>query len=168
MTTFPLRAHGGSVFKIYRARDPKLAAEAARIARRWATGVMHYRFPSHLPFRSSKLGPFARAELLRFAKSAEREGGPEGVSRMFCSQFAGAVYQAALVLPQLASNPKLRAHQLALPEGLRFHASNVSPMTLLGHVLGSRVFRSMGEIVLDMAFDAALLRNPGKQSPGDQ
>src|SRR5262249_12396106 len=132
--TRSLDAHDGYAFRVYRSRDLALRARAVNVARTWATGAMKYQVPIRTLFHTSDFGPKAHAEALRFVQGATRAGGPEGQSKMFCSEFVIAVYQAAALLPAFTANRKLTASALSMPAALQIHASNASPLTLQGHL----------------------------------
>lgn len=130
----PLADNVGYLFEAYRPKDAALAARAAEVARRWATGRMRYRVPVHVGFRSKKFGSRARRDALLFGAEANREGGPAAVSSMFCSQFVVASYQAAVVRPQLDARPDLAPEQIRMPWALRIHAENTSPLGVHGRL----------------------------------
>jgi len=126
--------HAGYVFYIFRPKDQRLAAEAAAVARRWATGRMTYKLP-FTAIRSSSFGPFARREAMKYGKEAGRAGGPVEDSSMFCSQFGIAVYQAAVVADELRANRNLGSGGIRMPYGIDLHASNTSPVNFHGHLI---------------------------------
>jgi hypothetical protein len=126
--------HAGFMFYIFRPRDQRMAAAAAAVARRWATGRMGYKLP-FTAIRSSSFGPFARREALRYGKDAGRAGGPKDDGSMFCSQFALAVYQAAVVADELSRDHKLGWTGVRVPYGIDLHASNTSPLNFHGHLI---------------------------------
>ena len=126
--------HAGYVFYVFRPKDQNMAAAAAAVARVWSTGRMTYRLP-FTAIRSSSFGPFARREALKYGKEAGRAGGPKEDSSMFCSQFALAVYQAAVVAGELRRNHRLGSGDIRVPYGIDMHASNTSPLNFHGHLI---------------------------------
>ena len=51
---------------------------------------------------------------------------------MFCSELVIAAFQAAVVADQLARDAKLSAKHLSMPRAWRLHASNSSPLAMVG------------------------------------
>jgi ricin-type beta-trefoil lectin protein len=129
-----LSQHAGFVWYVYRPLDASLGVEAAAIARTWATGRMGYLAPFSVPFHDSDFGAKGRSEALEYGRAAYVAGGPPGISKMFCSQFVLAVYQAADVQRQLKKNPKLNADQVTMYIGMDRQASNTSPLVMHGHL----------------------------------
>jgi hypothetical protein len=126
--------HDGYLFVVYRPADAALGAEAAAIARTWATGRMGYLLPLAVEAHSSSFGPDARAEALEYGSQANVAGGPRGRAKMFCSQFVLAAYQAAYVQRLLKANPKLTAAGVTMYPGVDRQASYTSPLVMSGHL----------------------------------
>jgi len=126
--------HVGYLFAVYRPTDAALGAEAAAIARTWATGRMGYLLPLSVPAHSSSFGPAGRAEALEYGSQANVPGGPRGRSQMFCSQFVLAAYQAAYVQRLMKANPKLTADGVTMYPGVDRQASYTSPLVMSGHL----------------------------------
>jgi hypothetical protein len=157
VSMYRLEDHAGSLFYAFRPVDAELADSAAAVAERWATGRMGYKLPLAVPFRLSTFGPSARKEALGFGRGAGRRGGPEGHSRMFCSQFAIAAYQAAIVAAQLRAEPDLESGDVRMPYGLQLHASHTSPLILHGRLTAAgeakrgSEWRSAGRVLIKPA-----------------
>jgi hypothetical protein len=128
--TRPLSDHAGFMFYVFRFNDQALANEATAVARTWANNRMKYLPPVHVPVTKSDFSALARADALRYGVDATRPGGPRNDERMFCSQFAIAVYQAAAVRRLLERNPGLKEAEIDVPLGVRVHAVNTSPLVL--------------------------------------
>ncbi len=126
--------HVGYLFAVYRPADAALGAEAAAIARTWATGRMGYALPFAVPFHSSDFGPNARAEAFEYGSQAKVPGGPRGRDKMFCSQFVLAAYQAAYVQRLMKANPKLGPDGVTMYPGVDRQASFTSPLVMSGHL----------------------------------
>ena len=150
-----LDKHPSEMYTISRPVDPALAKRAAEIAKTWSEGRrMTYKPPFSVMFGSSSFGPKARAAALVYGKGARDSGGPKSVSSMFCSQLIIAIFQAAGVSPQLATNPKLRAAQMAMPRALAVDAVNASPLAMVGamrskEASGKLAFVEHGKILID-------------------
>lgn len=150
-----LDQHPSETYLISRPVDSALAKRAATIAKLWAqTKRLGYFPPFHAPLRSSSFGSNARAAALSFGKAAAVSGGPASVTSMFCSQFVIAVYQAAIVAPQLAKNPKLSADRLTMPRALAVDAGNASPLAQVGALRskednGKLLFVEHGKVQVD-------------------
>ncbi|QJR15713.1 ricin-type beta-trefoil lectin domain protein [Usitatibacter palustris] len=135
----PLSKHAGFLWFVVRPVDQALAKEAVAIARTWATGRMGYALPLTVPLSDSSFGPKARTEALEYGRAANVAGGPPGMSKMFCSQFILAVYQAAVVQRQLAKNSKLNADQVTMISGVDRQPSNTSPLVMHGRMMMTRI-----------------------------
>jgi hypothetical protein len=129
-----LSHHDGYLFVVYRPADAALGAEAAAIARTWATGRMGYLLPVAVEAHSSSFGPDARAEAFEYGSQWNVAGGPRGRSQMFCSQFVLAAYQAAYVQRLMKANPKLTASGVTMYPGVDRQASYTSPLVMSGHL----------------------------------
>jgi hypothetical protein len=129
-----LSHHVGYLFAVYRPSDAALGAEAAAIARTWATGRMGYLLPFSVPFHSSDFGPNARSEAFEYGAQAGVAGGPRGRDKMFCSQFVLAAYQAAYVQRLMKANPKLTPDGVTMYPGVDRQASFTSPLVMSGHL----------------------------------
>ena len=134
-----LSKHAGYIWYVYRPQDAALGAEAAAIARTWATGRMGYALPFSVPFSDSSFGPRARSEALEYARAANVAGGPPGMDKMFCSQFVLAAYQAAYVTRLLKAKPALRADEITMYPGVDKQPSNTSPLVMHGHFSSLRL-----------------------------
>jgi hypothetical protein len=126
--------HVGYLFAVYRPADAALGAEAAAIARTWATGRMGYLLPLAVEAHSSSFGPDARAEAFEYGSQWNVPGGPRGRSKMFCSQFVLAAYQAAYVQRLVKANPKLTANGVTMYPGVDRQAQYTSPLVMSGHL----------------------------------
>jgi len=126
--------HDGYLFVVYRPADAALGAEAAAIARTWATGRMGYLLPLAVEAHSSSFGPDARTEAFEYGSQWNVAGGPRGRSKMFCSQFVLAAYQAAYVQRLVKANPKLTAAGVTMYPGVDRQASYTSPLVMSGHL----------------------------------
>jgi hypothetical protein len=126
--------HVGYLFAVYRPTDAALGAEAAAIAKTWATGRMGYLLPFSVPFHSSDFGPNGRAEAFEYGAQANVPGGPRGRDKMFCSQFVLAAYQAAYVQRLMKANPKLDPNGVTMYPGVDRQASFTSPLVMSGHL----------------------------------
>jgi hypothetical protein len=126
--------HVGYLFAVYRPADAALGAEAAAIARTWATGRMGYLLPVAVEAHSSSFGPDARAEAFEYGSQWNVPGGPRGRSKMFCSQFVLAAYQAAYVQRLVKANPKLTSNGVTMYPGVDRQASYTSPLVMSGHL----------------------------------
>ena len=129
-----LSKHAGFLWAVYRPADAALAKQAVSIARTWATGRMGYLAPLTVPGSDSSFGPKARDEALMYGHQAASVGGPKGVSKMFCSQFVLAAYQAAWVQRLMKADPRLTADRVTMYPGMDKQPSNTSPLVMHGRL----------------------------------
>ncbi|HZX96620.1 MAG TPA: hypothetical protein VFE90_19030 [Myxococcales bacterium] len=147
--------HAGFYFRVYRCQDRALADAAVKVSKAWATGRMKYLVPALVPFHLASFGPRARGEALVFGQESGREGGPLPIEKMFCSQFAIAVYQAAVVARQLSKAPRMTSSEVQMPDGLDLHATNSSPLALHAKLRGApALWRYVDEVVVRPQHDA--------------
>ncbi|MBS2021260.1 MAG: hypothetical protein JST92_02545 [Deltaproteobacteria bacterium] len=159
--------HAGFLFRVYRCTDVKLAEEAALVGERWATtDRMKYAVPVAVPFERANFGPHAREEALVFGKAADTQGGPPSFSKMFCSQFVIAAYQAAVVARQLKKSPKLAAKEVQMTAGLDLHATNASPLAFHSKLVAhTSLWAAQGEVLVRPQHDVNAL-NAAAEHPG--
>ena len=111
-------------WEVFRPTDDAWRERAAAIARTWAEPArMKYDVPVFTIVRLASFGPAAREEAQIFARAANTPGGPPEFDKMYCSQFALAVYQAASSTP---GSP---------PASVAVHATHASPMTMHGKLV---------------------------------
>src|SRR3954466_12585308 len=147
--------HAGFALRVYRCQDRALADAAVKVSKAWATGRMKYLVPALVPFHLASFGPRARGEALVFGQESGREGGALPIEKMFCSQFAIAVYQAAVVARQLSKAPRMTSSEVQMPDGLDLHATNSSPLALHAKLRGApALWRYVDEVVVRPQHDA--------------
>ena len=140
-----------TVWRVFRHRDPRIAAAVAEVARRWAlTGRMGYRVPVEVIAHSGDWDDSARSAAFEFARAYDIEGGPPVMSSMFCSQFAVAVGQSAVARVALASSdPQFSAARLDdLPPEFKLNAI-ASPLHVYGQWQRSGAFELVGQFVTE-------------------
>lgn len=151
VNVWPLFAESrrNTAWRVFRHKDAHVAEAVARVARRWATGRMRYRMPFELFSRDGNWGDHARSAALEFAQSFETEGGPRSMNDMFCSQFAMAALQSAVVAVRFAPSQKpIAPAQLdTLPPEARFDAS-ASPQRVWGEWVKSGAFDFLGRFTV--------------------
>jgi hypothetical protein len=158
--------HEGFLFRVYRCQDRALAEAAAKVAETWATGRMRYLIPALVPFKLSSFGPAAHGEALIFGQQSGQSGGPPSFKKMFCSQFAIAVYQAAAVARQLRERPTMASSEVEVPPGLDLHASNSSPLALHARLEGAQAtWKYVDEVLVRPQGDANRIVGPAP-APG--
>jgi hypothetical protein len=152
--------HAGFLFRIYRCTDAALAEAAATVGELWATpNRMKYAIPVAVPFERASFGPHARKEVLVFGQAAGDQGGPKSFTKMFCSQFVIAAYQAAVVADQLEKNPKLSSDKLTMRAGLDLHATNASPLAFHAKLESHQdLWGSVGEVLVRPQADVNSLK----------
>ncbi|MGC4114321.1 MAG: hypothetical protein QM765_06835 [Myxococcales bacterium] len=150
VNVWPLFSDGrrGTAWRIFRHKDPAIAASVASIARRWANGRMTYLMPLQLFVRDASWNAAARERARAYSAAAELAGGPADYREMFCSQFAVAVLQAA-VLGASGVTPVTPDAQLdALPREAKVD-SLASPLRVFSEWQQSGAFVEVGRVVVE-------------------
>jgi hypothetical protein len=144
--------HAGYRFEVYRPKDAKLALAAARVAETWARPArMHYLIPVAVPFHTASFGKHAKKAALEYGHAAAEPGGPRDVKQMFCSEFAIASYQAAVVARELTHDPQLSWQQVTMPPGIDLHAIYASPLALEAQLVDAttkKAWRHVGGVLV--------------------
>jgi hypothetical protein len=121
--------HAGYFFQVYRPKDSSLAQSAAHVAELWARpNRMKYAVPLTVPLHLSSFGSEAKKQALDYGRSADREGGPADVAKMFCSEFVIAAYQGAVVKSELSRSSALSADKVTMPTAVKLQAAHASPL----------------------------------------
>lgn len=150
VNVWPLFEEGrkGTAWRVFRHEDPRVAAEVVAVARRWATGRMGYRVPLELFVKDAAWNDRARAAAREYAAAADVAGGPESHREMFCTQFAVAVLQAAMLRLAGATPAPTDAQLEALPREARVD-SLASPLRVYGEWEKSGAFQLAGQVVVE-------------------
>ncbi|HEY3452250.1 MAG TPA: hypothetical protein VGK67_38250 [Myxococcales bacterium] len=150
VNVWPLFTDGrrGTAWRIFRHKDPAVAASVVAIARRWANGRMTYKVPLALFARDASWNGPARERARAYHAAAELAGGPSDYREMFCSQFAVAVLQAA-VMSARAMTPATPDAQLdGLPREAKVD-SMASPLRVYSEWERSGAFVQAGQVVVE-------------------
>lgn len=138
--------HDSSLFYVMRPVNRVLAKRVVEIADTWATGRMKYRMPLKTA-STSAFGPVAHADAYMYGKFASTAGGPKTDFDMFCSQFAIAVYQAAIVEEEMKHSKVFFPENIKMLFGVDVHAANTTPMTFHGRLLEANLnFEQQGRV----------------------
>ena len=136
-----------AAWRVLRHRDPAVRAAVAEVARRWASGRMGYAVPFDVFAQDASWGDHARQTAWSFAQAYEVEGGPQGVTQMFCSQFAVAVLQSAITrvrIPHAAAAADLDE----LP--VEAHVDAIaSPLRVFGEWAQSGAFEPIAHVLIE-------------------
>lgn len=150
VNTWPFFTEGrkGTSWRIFRHRDPRIAAAMVEVARLWADGRMKYAMPFAVFVRDATWGPRARASVRAYVEAAHTRGGPPQVEGMFCSQFVMAVLQVAAVAVHLGATEVTDAALDSLPREARID-SVASPLRVYGEWVESGAFVPVGHGLLE-------------------
>lgn len=150
VNVWPLFTDGrrGTAWRIFRHKDPAVAARVAAIARRWANGRMAYKVPLELFARDASWNGAARERARAYQAATELAGGPADYREMFCSQFAVAVLQAAVMSARGFSSTTTDAQLDGLPGEAKVD-SLASPLRVYSEWEKSGAFVQAGNVVVE-------------------
>lgn len=142
-------AHNFQSWYIFRPKDTAFAGLVTRVAGNWASGRIKYLIPAEAAVTNSWFGPQAKERALVYAKAFSSPGGPESVSKMFCSQFAIAAAQSAGCWQIWKEGSEhISTDQLdQLPAFLKIDSFS-SPVTVFGEWGQSGMFELIGPVYL--------------------